>query len=42
MALAKKLDNSFYSLESHVADAKVIYREDIFSDDVERFLYSYE
>ena len=42
MELAKKLDNSFYSLESHEADAKVIYREDIFSDDVERFLYSYE
>lgn len=40
--LAKKLDSSFYSIGSYEADVKVIYREDLFSEDVERFLYSYE
>lgn len=40
--IAKKLDSSFYSIGSYEADSKVIYREDLFSDDVERFLYSYE
>lgn len=40
--IAKKFDGSFYTIDSQEADAKVIYREDLYSDDMERFLYSYE
>jgi hypothetical protein len=29
-------------LKSHEKEVKVIYKEDLFSDEIERFLYSYE
>lgn len=40
--LGKKLSNPLYSMESVEEDVKAIHREDIFTDEVERFMYSYE
>lgn len=40
--IAEKLNHHFYTLQSHEKDVKVIYRKDLFTDEIERFLYSYE
>lgn len=40
--IAKKLNHRFYTMKSHKAEVKIIYKKDLFSDDIERFLYSYE
>lgn len=40
--IAKSLDSSWYTMKSHEESIRTIYRDDLFSDDVERFLYSYE
>lgn len=40
--IARKLTRTFYTLKSHEKEVKVIYKEDLFSDEIERFLYSYE
>ena len=40
--IAERLDSRWYTMQSHEEQIKTIYREDLFSEDVERFLYSYE
>lgn len=40
--IEKELTRTFYTLKSHEKEVKVIYKEDLFSDEIERFLYSYE
>lgn len=40
--IARKLTRTFYTLKSYEKEVKVIYKEDLFSDEIERFLYSYE
>lgn len=40
--IGKKLSNPLYSMESVKEDIMAIHREDIFTDEVERFMYSYE
>lgn len=40
--IAGKLDRSMYTLKSHEEAIKVIYKDDLFSEETERFLYSYE
>ena len=42
LEISHKLTKAFYSVKSHEKEVKVIYREDLFSDEIERFLYSYE
>ena len=40
--IASKLKNSWYQMESHETEIQVVYKKDLFSEDIERFLYSYE
>ena len=40
--IAQKLDRSFYKLKSYETKGKVIGKEELEADDIERFLYSYE
>lgn len=40
--IAKKLEHSFYKMNSCETKVKTIYKEDLYSKDIERFLYSYE
>ena len=40
--IAGKLKNSWYQMESHETEIQVVYKKDLFSEDIERFLYSYE
>ena len=40
--LIGKLKNSWYQMESHETEIQVVYKKDLFSEDIERFLYSYE
>ncbi len=40
--IAKKLERSTYTLKSHEEAIRVIYKDDLFSEETERFLYSYE
>ena len=40
--IAKKLEHSSYTLKSHEEVIRVIYKDDLFSEETERFLYSYE
>ena len=40
--LAKKLGRPLYTLKSHEEAIRVIYKDDLFSEETERFLYSYE
>ena len=40
--IASKLKNSWYQMESHETEIQVEYKKDLFSEDIERFLYSYE
>lgn len=42
LEISHKLTRAFYSVKSHEKEVKVIYKEDLFSDEIERFLYSYE
>lgn len=42
LEISHKLTKAFYSVKSHEKEVKVIYKEDLFSDEIERFLYSYE
>lgn len=42
MEIAHKLDGALYTMASIEEDVKIIHREDIFTEDIERFLYSYE
>lgn len=40
--IAKKLKHSFYKMNSCEIEVRTIYKEDLYSKDIERFLYSYE
>jgi ABC-type sugar transport system substrate-binding protein len=40
--IANKMNNSFYAMSSIDTNSKLISKEDIFSNDIERFIYSYE
>ncbi|WP_243023374.1 hypothetical protein [Clostridium sp. AM46-21] len=40
--IAKKLGRPLYTLKSHEEAIRVIYKDDLFSEETERFLYSYE
>ena len=42
MEISKKLNKLFYEMKSYNVKAKVIYQKDLFTDEMERFLYSYE
>ena len=42
LEISHKLTKAFYSVKSHEKEVKVIHKEDLFSDEIERFLYSYE
>ena len=40
--IAKELGRPLYTLKSHEEAIRVIYKDDLFSEETERFLYSYE
>ena len=40
--LVKGRNSGLYTMKSREEGIKIIYGDDLFSDDVERFLYSYE
>ena len=40
--IAKKLRHSFYKMNSCETEVRIINKEDLYSKDLERFLYSYE
>ena len=40
--ITKKINNSFYTMKSYDVGSKTIYKNDLFSNEIERFLYSYE
>ena len=40
--VVKGLNSRLYTMKSREEGIKIIYGDDLFSDDVERFLYSYE
>lgn len=40
--ISKKIKNAFYIMKEYEVDSKDIYRNDLFSNEIERFLYSYE
>ena len=40
--VAEGLNSAMYTMRSSEAQYKILYREDLFSEEVERFLYSYE
>ena len=40
--IAKKLRHSFYKMNSCKTEVRIINKEDLYSKDLERFLYSYE
>ena len=42
LEISHKLTKAFYTVKSHEKEVKVIHKEDLFSDEIERFLYSYE
>ena len=42
LEISHKLTRAFYTVKSHEKEVKVIHKEDLFSDEIERFLYSYE
>ena len=42
MEISKKLNKLFYEMKSYNVKVKVIYQKDLFTDEMERFLYSYE
>lgn len=35
--IASKLKNSWYQMESHETEIQVVYKKDLFSEDIERF-----
>ena len=40
--ISKKINNSFYTMKGYDVDSKELYQNDLFSNEIERFLYSYE
>ena len=38
----KKINISFYTMKGYDVDSKELYQNDLFSNEIERFLYSYE
>ena len=42
MEISKKLNKLFYEMKSYNVKVKVIHQKDLFTDEMERFLYSYE
>ena len=40
--ISKKINNSFYAMKGYDVDSKELYQNDLFSNEIERFLYSYE
>ena len=41
-AISKKINISFYTMKGYDVDSKELYQNDLFSNEIERFLYSYE
>ena len=42
MEISKKINKLFYEMKSYNVKVKVIHQKDLFTDEMERFLYSYE
>lgn len=40
--ISKKINNSFYTMKGYDVESKELYQNDLFSNEIERFLYSYE
>lgn len=40
--ISERLNNPFYAMKSTNVEHKIVYKKDLFTTDIERFLYSYE
>ena len=40
--ITERLNHTFYVMKSTNVEHKIVYKKDLFTTDIERFLYSYE